>query len=157
MKGLFKYKELAIYVGVFIAGIVVFIIHNSTPDESLDLWSWWGAFDTASAVALAVLAFMTYLEYQKNEDEIKIIFDVEGDRKDTGLSLLRKEFNRAELKGILGMIRKNQKKPYEIEYEKNIKKFLKDIQDIQKGKTDEFIIKLTKDELEQFDLSYLNT
>ena len=155
MKKLFKYKELAIYVGVFIAGIVVFIIHNSTPDESLDLWSWWGAFDTASAVALAVLAFMTYLEYQKNEDEIKIIFDVEGNRKYIGLSLLRKDFSRSELNGLLRSLLKDQRQ-FKIESFKNIPELLKDIQQIQKGEGDEFIIKLTKDELEQFDLSYLN-
>ena len=148
---LFKYKELAIYVGVFLLGIVVFILSKL----KLDLWDIWEAIDTSSAVALAVLAGITYYQYQKNEDEIKIIFDVEGDRKDVGLSLLRKDFSRSELNGLLRSLLKDQRQ-FKIESFKNIPELLKDIQQIQKGEGDEFIIKLTKGELEQFDLSYLN-
>jgi len=117
-----------------------------------DIWDWFGVADTSSAIALAILAGWGYYEYVKSEDEIKIIFDVAGKKIDTGLSILRKECTRSELMGVLGMIQKNQKEKYKLAYMKD-KNILKQLHKIQKGKDKEFILKISEDELKQFDIS----
>jgi hypothetical protein len=140
------------YIGFIFTGIIFYMYSLKFEIDEIQkqtLWNWFGAIDTSSAVALAFLAAWGYLEYAKSEQVIKITFNVDGDIYDTGLSLLRKNFTRSELLGVLGMIQKAQKEKFELNVFKD-KSILKKLQDIQTGKGKEFIIDMSKEEAEQF-------
>lgn len=135
-------KILIFYICVIFLGAIAANFFPAT-------WHWFSILDTASAVALAILAFFGYLEFVRSEDTIKIFFDVDGETIDTKLSILRKNFTRGELMGILGMIQEDSKTRFEIQKLKKIS-ILDDIQHIQKSKEKEFHISVTKEELGQF-------
>ena len=78
-------KILIFYVVVIFIGA---IIANFFPT----VWHWFTILDTASAVALAILAFSSYLKFIRNEDSIKIFFDIDKEVVDTKLAILRKNF-----------------------------------------------------------------
>jgi len=130
-------KMLAIYLAVIIAGAVAAGFFPT-------LWHWFGILDTASAVALAILAFFGYLEFVRSEDAIKIYFDTDDREIDTHLSILRKNFTRGELMGVLGMIQKDTKTRFEIQSLKDIS-ILEEIQKVQKSTRKSF-------HLEQFQI-----
>jgi len=135
-------KMLIFYVSVIFIGAIV---ANFFPA----VWQWFGILDTASAVALAILAFFGYLEFVRSEDAIKIFFDTDGEVVDTKLSILRKNFTRGELMGVLGMIQKDSKKRFEIQSLKEIS-ILQRLQQIQTSKDQSFHLKVTDEELAQF-------
>ena len=135
-------KMLIFYVSVIFIGAIV---ANFFPA----VWEWFGILDTASAVALAILAFFGYLEFVRSEDAIRIFFDIENRAIDTKLSILRKNFTRGELLGVLGMIQKNSKDRFEIQSLKELS-LLEKLQQIQKSAEKEFHIKVTEKELDQF-------
>ena len=137
---------LFLYIGII--SISLFTFYKSSTDDKHNYWNWFGALDTSSAVALAIIAFFGYIQYLKGEDTIKIFFKVGEKKIDTHLSLLRKEFSRSEVNGLLRMIQ-NENATFTIKaFQKP--SILKEIQDIQKGKKDAFIIELTPKELQQF-------
>jgi hypothetical protein len=135
-------KMLIFYVSVIFIGAIV---ANFFPF----VWHWFGILDTASAVALAILAFFGYLEFVRSEDAIKIFFNTDGEIIDTELSILRKNFTRGELMGVLGMIQKNSKDRFEIQSLKEIS-ILQRLQQIQTSKDQAFYVKVTNQELSQF-------
>lgn len=141
---------LTIYLIVFAFGIAAYYLQEAKIVEHI--WDYWGVVDTSSAVALALLAVAAYWEYIKGEDKIKIYFLVDNKKIDTKLSLLRKDFSRSELMGVLGMIQKDQDKRFKISYFQN-PAILEEIQKIQKGNGEEFSIKLSKDEFDKFKLN----
>ncbi len=143
MKVFKRYLPLIIFVGITLIGLLISYYFES-------VWEFWANLDSAFAVALGVLAFMGYLEYIKSEDEIKIYFETNGRKIDTGLSILRKDCTRREVLGILGMIQKDPKERFNIKYMKN-KELLKRLHAIQKGNGLELIIPLSEDELGQFE------
>ncbi|WP_295421263.1 hypothetical protein [Sulfurovum sp.] len=140
-----KWNVLVVFVVMTVVGMVVY----GCSEPSWSAWGVWGALDTSSAVALGVMAFMAYLDYAKNEDEISIIFDANGKRVDTQLSILRKHFTRSEVLGILGMKQKDPKRRFDLQCMKK-KSFLAELHSIQRGKGKEFILEVSTDELEQF-------
>jgi len=117
----------------------------------------WGiilSIDTATAVALAFLAYFGYKDYAKGEDEIQIVLDVDGkEYRVDELKLLRKFFTRAEILGVLGMIQNDSTGRFDFKYLSDFE-FLDQINDIQKGKKDKMIIKLNKDEFNKFFSKY---
>ena len=135
-------KFLITYVAIIVLG-VIFKLFVPT------VWNWFNTLDTASAVALAVLAFFGYLEFVRSVDVIKIYFDTDDQTIDTHLSILRKNFSRSELMGVLSMIQKDAKIRYEIQSLKEIS-VLDKIQSVQKNSEKEFHIYVTKEELAQF-------
>ena len=135
---------LIVYIGILVAGIITKFYFS-------EVWKWFSLLDTSSAVALSLLAGWGYIEYIKNEQEIKIFFDVDGQKIDTRLSILRKNFSRAEIQGLLRMISTDPRGGYEIRYIKDPAILVK-IHKIQKGKGKEFLVKMTKDELKQFNI-----
>ncbi len=147
-------KALLVYIGVIVIGFIANNFSVDTQDKwSQSLWNFYSAFDVSSAVALSILALLGYIEYIKSEDVIKILFDVEGELKDTKLSVLRKNFSRAELFGLLGMIQKDPKKRYHVNSLQEPAKLLKEIQEVQKSwRKKEFVIKMTKKEFEDFSI-----
>jgi len=145
MKKLNIYYPLIVFGCVTVGGLLIKYF------EMTKFWDFYEALDTASAVALSLLAFSGYLEYIKSENVIKIYFQIDKqDEIDTGLSVLRKNCTRSEVFGILGMLQKDPKKRYEIKYTKDLS-FLGKLQDIQKGDADKLIIPIIDEELEQFE------
>ena len=65
------------------------------------------------------------------------------------LDIARKDFSRSELQGILGILRKNMKVPYEIESLSQLN-YIDTIYKIQKSELHELKIYITENELEQF-------
>ncbi|SMC09203.1 hypothetical protein [Nitratiruptor tergarcus] len=137
-----RYIPFIVFIVVIISGIIAKILNSY-------LWEIYGILDTASAVALAILAGWGFIEFIRNEQPVEIIFEIDGKRVDTGLSLLRKNFTRSELMGILGMIQKDQDTRYKLSFFQD-KNMLKTLQETQTGKNKEFVIKMSKKEAEQF-------
>jgi len=143
-----RYLVLVVFVGVWLVGIV---IRYGFGTQSW-LWDLWSTVDVAFAVALGVMAFLAYREFIRAEDEVSIYFEIDGVSKNTGLKLLRKDFTRSEIQGVLGMIQKDPAKRYSVSYMKK-RKFLQDLNQLQKGKSDVFILPLSGDEFEQFEIA----
>ncbi len=142
-----RYKVLILFVSLTLLGGLIHIFSASNG-------SWlklWGALDVSFAVAMGVIAFMAYWEFIRAEDEIKIYFDVEGELKDTGLSLLRRDCTRQELNGILVMVLPNDKYQHSIKYMRN-RELLQDLHAIQKGKKTRLVMPMSIEEFEQFDV-----
>ena len=145
MKYIRRYKILFIFIIITIIGAVSYYLWGGNSK----LWVFYSTIDTASAVALSVLAFFAYLEMIKSEDVIKIYFRVNNQLINTNLSLLRKDCTRSEVLGILGMIQKDGKSRFNIKSLKN-PKILNELQNIQKDKSDKLVIDLLQDELKIF-------
>ena len=140
-----KYKLLSIFLTLIFIGIIGRLIFG---DDSI-FWSIWGVLDTSSAVALAVLAFLAYKDIIKEEDEIEIIFSIDGNLRSSGLKLLRKDCTRGEIIGVLGMMQKDTAKRFKMTpYE--LKNLLDEIKKVQKENKNTIIINMNKDEFEQF-------
>jgi len=144
-----KYKLLIVFIAVTVTGLAFYFL------GAKKAWDIFGAVDTASAVALAILAFWGYLEYIKLEDEIKIYFLTQKDKKriDTGISILRKYCTRSEVLGLLGMLQKDTKGRFNIRAIKDTS-LLELFQKIQKGDLDYLEIPLSAEELEQFEINH---
>ena len=146
------------YMVLIILGIVTligFVIRYALGEHS-SLWQLWGVIDVSFSVALGLLAYAGYSKYLRSEDTILIRFKLpDGKYIDTGLSVLRKDFNRQEILGLIGMIRKNPKIQFDIDATKN-PKFLQSIQQIQKGKEKTFDIDISEEELKQFEYKNLS-
>jgi len=142
-----RYLVLIIFLGISIVGLAIRYIFG------VDSWIWdiWASVDVASAVAMGVMAFLAYREFISSEDEIRIYFNVDDKLIDTGLSILRKDSNRSELLGILGMIQKDPTKRFSIQYLKD-KKFLTNLHALQKGKSLKLEVIISPNELAQFEV-----
>ena len=140
-----KYLVLIIFGSVWIIGL---LIHYVVGEKSL-LWDIWSTIDVAFAVSLGIMAFLAYLEFIKSEDRIEIYFSVDGILKNTTLSLLRKDCTRGEIMGLLGMIQRTTKERFSFD-NKELPLFLKEVQDVQKGNKNSFVIEMTHSEFEQF-------
>ena len=147
MKFFRRYFVLVVFVGLTIVGVGIRFVAGAN--------SWlsglWGVVDVSLAVSLGVMAFLAYKELIRSEDEVRIYFWVDDEEIDTQLSILRKDFTRGELMGILGMIQRNPKQRYIIKELSN-KKILTEIHSIQKGKELRFVLRVESVELEQFNL-----
>jgi len=149
-----QYKEFLIYFGISSIGLYLFYLslNKNFKITKETLWELWGAVDSSFAVAVGILAIFVYKEMARAQDIIELKFQI-GNKEpiETGLSLLRKNFTRSEIMGILGMIQKEQEKKYRLEFFQD-KKVLKKIQDIQTGKERVFIIKMSQKEAKQFNI-----
>ena len=151
MKIIRRYKILFVFIIITIIGVLFYYLLG----ENSKLWVFYSTIDTASAVALSVLAFFAYYEMTKSEDVINIYFRVNNQLIDTNLSILRKDCKRSEVLGILGMIQKDSKSRFDIKSLKN-PKILNEFQNIQKNKSNKLVIDLTQDELKYFILKNKN-
>jgi len=142
-----RYKTLILYIGIGVVCLVLFWKYGYNQQTSP--WDFVGALDSATAVALAFLAFMSYLEYIKSEDKIRIFFQIDGEEIDTGLSVMRKHLTRSELFGLLRMIHKTQGN-YKIHAINADPNFLNEIYKVSLGSSKKLVIPLFPHELEQF-------
>lgn len=76
---------------------------------------------------------------RKLAEHIPVYIEKNGKKEYLDLEIIRKDFNRSELFGILGSLEKSGK--FDIEYFSS-KKFYKQLSDLQKSKKDEFVIYL---------------
>ena len=111
-----------------------------------NLWTFIDALITISTLGFVVWNFF---KNKKNENEIEVYLDVDGKKEKLTTYLLRKQTSRAEIQGILRTKLKKGKNVFDIEYLSN-PQYAKDISQIQKGDKDDLIIKLTKEEREDF-------
>ena len=104
------------------------------------------AFDVASAVALAILAFMVYFKYGKQLEPITIVIEKDTEQTELPLKIIRKNFTRSEVSGILRALDKGSE--FNISYTSSLD-FFNDIEKVQEGKKDMLVIKLgTEDKFE---------
>jgi len=141
------YNVLGLFIVLSFAGVATFFFFG----EESRIWQLWQVVDTSFAIALGVLAFFSYKEFMLSKDEIKIYFKIGNEMIDTGLSLLRKDFSRSEVLGILGMIQRHPKERFDLHASRE-QWFLEDIQAIQKGKKKIFVLSMSKDEFIQFEV-----
>ena len=144
-----KYWNLVVFVIITIF-VVLFawlrIGFNHINDTSSRIWGVLLSMDTATAIALAVLAFFAYYEYAKGEDEIPVVLNVDGTEfKDEKLKLLRKSVSRSEILGVLGMIQNDSKQRFDFKYMVDFE-FLEQINSVQKGQKKKVVVYLTKKE-----------
>ncbi len=156
-----KYKPLILFgvITVILTLIGVCSDFCSIGKPIKPIWDFASIADTATAIALAVLAAIAYFEYAKGEDEIKIYLDVEGEKKDTQLRLLRKDVSRSEILGLLGMIQNKNSGRFENSKFRNkeiLLEFLKNIMEVQKGNRDEIVVPISKEDFEKYFSEYFN-
>lgn len=110
-------------------------------------------FDKITIIfSFATMFFVAYKWHQdkKQNQKIKISFLV-GNKEICleNFSIIRRHITRSEILGILGVIQKNSKERYSIEY-LGERQFFDDLYAAQKGNLNKIIIKLSKEELGQF-------
>jgi hypothetical protein len=129
--------------------VLIGLIARWYSGEKGELWIVWSVIDVSFAVALGILAFMAYLEMSRDEDEVELRFDVEGEIKSTGLKLLRKDCTRGEIVGVLGMMQTKTDRRFNYG-KKHLRDLLEEVNRVQRGNKKTFDIPLSKKEYEQF-------
>lgn len=92
-----------------------------------------------------------YLNDRKQLQEVQICFNHMGQKLPLDLGIMRKHISRAEVMGILGVIQKDSRDKYNIDY-LSTPEFMENIFRIQKGELDEILIEVSSKELEQFNV-----
>ena len=95
-----------------------------------------------------ITLFFVFRNWNNNRKQLNKIPIYFNDKR-LNLDITRQDISRAELQGILGILRVNMKTNYHIEYLTKID-YLDTIYKIQKGKLDKLVIKITERELKQF-------
>ncbi|QCT95319.1 hypothetical protein FE773_08975 [Caminibacter mediatlanticus TB-2] len=126
-------------------------------------WKFITIIDSATSVALAILAFLAYKDYIKQEDDISFEFEIR-DNKDMkkvvdkisfikylgyDLKVKRKQINRAEVLGILGMIKPKSTDRYNYDT-KLLKDFMKNILYVSDSRTDVMIIPMMQSDFNTY-------
>ncbi len=153
-KNLFWFFLITLIIFLFVAHYIGFVKVQNSDNY---IWGVIVTLDTATAIALAILAVLAYIDYAKGEDEIPVILSVDGKEvKESKLKLLRKYTTRNEVLGILGMIQNDSTGRFDFKYLSNFE-FLEQINDVQRGDRDKVIIKLTKKEFIKYFSNFFNT
>jgi len=143
-----RYNILIIFIAVTLLGLFIrYITHANSW-----IWELWSVLDVSFAVALGVLAFEGYREFIKSEDEVPIYFRVKDKLTPTGLSLLRRDCTRGEILGVLGMMQRTTTKRFSFDT-RELPLLLQEVQAVQKGDKDIFVVEMTPEEFEQFELA----
>jgi hypothetical protein len=151
-----KYRNLFIFLFisllVFVVAIDIGLKKISGADSGV--WGFFVGIDTATAIALAILAFLAYAEYIKNYEKIKLFYKIyspDGSYeikpikfKNFEFYLLRKDFSRAEILGILSMLCIDSKNRFNIS-NNYLEEFFEELRKVENGKK-EMIVPLTRDE-----------
>jgi hypothetical protein len=92
--------------------------------------------------------FGTGLNWWHNKKQLEKIPIYFNDKK-LNLDITRKDISRQELQGILGILRKDMKEHYHIEYLSTLQ-YLDAIYNVQRCRSDKLTIFITAEELKQF-------
>ena len=139
-----KHQNTIIFIVITVIGISLYMY-----DKTALGWTTYNMLGAATTLALAVLAFMAYVEYEKGEDKIKIYFQVGTRKIYTKLYTQRKHFTRSEVMGLLRMIHEEQGL-YKIKDFNQNPEILERFNNIQNGKLSELCIMMTEEELKPF-------
>lgn len=102
-----------------------------------------------TTIVFAFLAmFGTGLNWWHNKKQLEKIPIYFNDKK-LNLDITRKDISRQELQGILGILRKDMKEHYHIEYLSTLQ-YLDAIYNVQRCRSDKLTIFITAEELKQF-------
>ena len=138
-------SPLYIFMILLIIGLIIRYFFG----QDSFLWDFWSVFDTASAVALAIMAFFAYKDMLHDEDEIELYFKVKDKVYPINLKLLRKDCTRGEILGLLGQLQRKTTNRFNYN-PKNLKTFLQELNKVQKGTQKKLFIPIEQDEFEQF-------
>ena len=103
------------------------------------------------AFVIMILTILNFIRDRKQLEKIKIVFLCDNREIIVDDNLTRKDCQRGEIQGVLRTKLKKEIKVYDIDFLKN-RKYLENIYQIQKAQEDKLIIKVDKEELEQFDI-----
>ncbi len=103
------------------------------------------------AFVIMILTILNFIRDRKQLEKIKIVFLYDNREIIVDDNLTRKDCQRGEIQGVLRTKLKKEIKVYDIDFLKN-RKYLENIYQIQKAQEDKLIIKVDKEELEQFDI-----
>jgi len=147
MKTIQRYSALIWFTVLFVVGLLIRYLSG----ESSTLWGIWSAIDVAFAVVLGILAFIAYQNIVRDEDQIRLVFNIENKREvDTGLCLLRKNCTRSEVIGVVTMMKHNNE---HLRYDvANLHNLLDEINQVQTGTKGKLHILINEDEFSQFDI-----
>jgi len=110
-------------------------------------------FTIIVASIAAVASGFNWWKNKKQLQKIKIYFQTPNEKIYLeNFDITRKTVTRSELMGILGIIQKDSKERYNIEY-LGTKEFFQNLYDVQNSKKDELTIEITPDELKQFNIN----
>ena len=126
---------LLVFIVITLVGFMSIVIMG----EKFWLSKIYAALDVASAVALAVLAFMVYFKYGKQLQSISIFIEKNNKKSELPVKILRKNFTRSEFFGILRALDTGSE--FKIAYLSE-KIFYKDLENVQNGKKDSLVIQL---------------
>jgi len=104
------------------------------------------------AFVIMILTILNFVRERKQLDRIGILFWFEGGEIVVDDNLTRKDCQRSEIQGILRTKLKKGRSFYDVAFLKE-RAYFENIYKIQKGKEDRLVIRLTLEELEQFDVS----
>lgn len=101
-------------------------------------------------LTLGLVIYNWYTNYRQAK-EINIVFQSEKSKIRQVSKITRRFISRAEINGLLGVLQKDSSHRFNIEYLSS-KNYLDDISAVQNGKLNEIIIKVTDEELKQFNI-----
>jgi len=131
-------------LGIFVVVTLVGAYSKLRLEDDHNLTKLYDAFDVGSAVALALLAFMVYARYGSQLKPISIVIKQDGSEKELNVKILRKNFTRSELMGVLGVIHKSPEK-FEIAHIATTE-FFKDLEDVQENRKDSLVLMINEND-----------
>ena len=108
-------------------------------------YSLWTTIDAFATLLTLFLVYMDYKQNRKKLEEITIKLQFPDGTTKSLFPIKRKNFSRAELKGILQDYHDSKQGFYSLRYMKE-KEFIDKIFDIQDGKGSEFVMKIYEDD-----------
>jgi len=145
METIQRYSALIWFIGLFILGLVIRYLFG----ENSTFWNIWSTIDIAFAVALGILAFIAYYDLVHDEDEIQLVFNVEGKEIYSQLCLLRKNCTLLEVINVLNMLERTTKDPFQYNT-LTLHQLLDEINLTQKSGKQKLKIPMTKDKFKEF-------
>jgi len=138
-------KSLLKYLPIMISLVLVMIYLSALENFNGKLWSW---IDALITIFTVIGVFYNYLQNEKQLDVIPLYLQIKDSKLKLPTYTVRKNFTRAELKGILSGIHNG--KTLEIDYIDNpTSPYLKELVDIQQGKKNSLTIPIKeKDKFE---------
>jgi len=143
-----RYSALIWFSLLFVVGLLVRYLVG----EESAFWNFWSSIDIAFAVALGIFAFLAYYDLVHDEDEIQLIFNVEGEEVYSGLCLLRKNCTLLEVMNLLNMLERSSTEPFRYDAS-TLHQLLDEINLTQKSGKETLKIPMRKDKFREFKLS----
>ena len=135
-------KILNKYQPIFFSLILVLIFLSAREQFDNNLWHW---IDAIVTILTVTGVWYNYNQNQKQLEKIEIYLEFDDGYIETIYPIKRKNFSRAELKGILRELH-NSRENYELSYMSE-DEFLENIFKVQDGLQDKFYMKIRKGDI----------